>query len=490
MDGLSDSLAWMPIAVLLSAAICTVLLWILQRSARPAAATRVDQTGSTGTFLIKDGRIVDQSHGRSGVGDVATWTDLRNWLGARFSALPEDLGEASGADGLTVAAKDGAVVAIHATQHGHTVTLDDRLGTCALERHALLMENLQAETVRNVLEQVPAIVFSLDRSAQLTWGNAQFERLAPDTRETFLTAACNPDGKTQLNISVSGPETGETCHYELSLLPEEDQTVIYATDVSRLVESDAIRKDFVQTLTKTFADLSTGLAVFDRDQRLVLFNPALLDLTSLPVEFLAARPHMMEFFDRLRDNHVMPEPKNYATWRGQISDMIKSASHGHFSESWSLPGGLTYKMTGRPHPNGAIAFLIEDITDEMALTRQSRSQLETHQSILDAMTDAIAVVGPDGGLLICNASFADIVGFDPDAHFARTCFSDLIEGWRNHFPGAAIWDELSRGLPCTPIDMLLLDRTGAQVNFRVEPLREGLFMLNLSAPAPAVPLRA
>jgi len=53
------------------------------------------------------------------------------------------------------------------------------------------------------------------------------------------------------------------------------------------------QRNFVQTLTKTFAQLSIGLAIFNRERQLVLFNPALIDLTALPADFLTGRPHLL-----------------------------------------------------------------------------------------------------------------------------------------------------------------------------------------------------
>ena len=67
--------------------------------------------------------------------------------------------------------------------------------------------------------------------------------------------------------------------------------------------------------------------------------------------------------------------------------MIETASDGHYAEAWTLPNGLTYRVTGRPHPDGAIAFLIEDITDEISFSRRTKSQLEIRQAVLDRQPD-------------------------------------------------------------------------------------------------------
>ncbi|MEL6648371.1 MAG: PAS-domain containing protein [Pseudomonadota bacterium] len=483
-------MAWLPAAVLFSAAISVAVLWLIAGPSRRKAVNEAAFDPCRSVFLVKDGRIIDQTNG---IKDLSGWHDLKVWLGDRFRDLPDDLNASQTGPAQVFRADtpgDCAELTIQNTPQGQSITLTDGSAHCATDRHALLQESKHSHQLRSVLEHAPAIVFAIDDTGLLKWGNAKFEGLSIDDRKIFLKAARERHGDTGLRTCLEDPMSAREQHFELSILPGDTHTVIYANDVTRLVEADSVRNAFVQTLTKTFADLSTGLAVFDHDHRLVLFNPAILDLTDLSAEFLSARPHMMEFFDRLRDNHMLPEPKSYSTWRRQITDMITSAANGHYSESWSLPGGLTYKLTGRPHPNGAIAFLIEDITDEMALTRQSRSQLETHQAILDAIQEAIAVIGPDGGLVVCNAAFVDIFGFDPDSRFARTSLKDLMQACRDRFPGSTIWDDLGNGDTITPINTQLRDGSGATTNFRIEPLPEGLFMLNLSRPSPAVPLSA
>lgn len=444
-------------------------------------------------FLIKDGKIVDQCQRTPQIIGISTWPELRGWLGDRFRDVPYKLSDQS--DGpvrvfKTADESDDALLTIKSTPSGQSITLEDHSTGSAIGRHALLRENRRADRLQTILRKAPAVVFEIDAAGKLLWGNSRFEALPVEAKCSFIETTRDHGEAAHAKVCVEAADDGQAEHYELSFIATDEGTVVYANNVTRLVEADNVRSSFVQTLTKTFADLSTGLAVFDRDKRLVLFNPAVLDLTSLPADFLATRPHMMEFFDRLRDNHVMPEPKCYSNWRTQITDMITSAVNGLYSESWSLPGGLTYKLTGRPHPNGAVAFLIEDITDEMALTRQSRSQLETHQSILDAIQEAIAVIGADGGLLVCNSAFSDVMGFDPDESLATTSFNEVMDVCRGRFPGAAIWKDLAKGAPYHAVDAQLHDTSGQTIQFRVEPLHEGLVMLNLSVPAEPVPLSA
>ena len=121
-------------------------------------------------------------------------------------------------------------------------------------------------------------------------------------------------------------------------------TVFHATCINAVVAAEQAQRNFVQTLAKTFAHLSIGLAIFDRNGQLALFNPALVDLTGLPAHFLSARPTMLSFFDQLRENRRMPEPKNYLNWRQEIADVIAAATDGRYQETWSLETGQTYSV--------------------------------------------------------------------------------------------------------------------------------------------------
>jgi len=101
----------------------------------------------------------------------------------------------------------------------------------------------------------------------------------------------------------------------------------------------------------------------------------------------------------------MPEPKNYKTWRHRMADLISAAETGQFEETWSLETGQTYRVTGRPHPDGAIAFLLEDISTEVLLTRNFRAELEMGQSLVDTFDDALAVFSHAGVLTFSNKAY-------------------------------------------------------------------------------------
>nr|WP_245216564.1 PAS-domain containing protein [Sagittula salina] len=249
------------------------------------------------------------------------------------------------------------------------------------------------------------------------------------------------------------------------------------------------QRHFVQTLTKTFAHLPIGLAVFDKNRQLVLFNPALVDLTHLRVDFLAARPNLLSFFDTMRENRMMPEPKNYTNWRDQLYQVITAAREDRYAETWNLPSGLTYKITGRPHPDGAVAFLMEDISAEISLTRRFRSELELTQSVLDCLDDSVAVFSRLGVLIFSNAAYRERWKSDPDSAFAEVTIVDATRDWRDACELSSIWTEMREFV------LTLRERASWEAPLRtlqgedllciVEPVAAGATMVRFTRPRPA-----
>ena len=240
-------------------------------------------------------------------------------------------------------------------------------------------------------------------------------------------------------LTLSG---GRAAWYDLNMVGEGEQRLIFALPADAAVQAETGLRDFMQTLTKTFAHLHVGLAIFDHQRQLQLFNPALLDLTGLPVDFLSMRPSLLSVLDAMRDRKMIPEPKDYRGWRRQMVDMEKAAASGLYEETWSLPGGQTYRVIGRPHPNGAIALMIEDISGEMLRTRRYRADLELGQSVIDQVDEAIAVFSESGQLVMSNAAYAGLWGGDPSTSLDDASLRTLCGQWRNQSAPNPVWNAL------------------------------------------------
>ncbi|NOX39816.1 MAG: PAS domain-containing protein [Alphaproteobacteria bacterium] len=303
--------------------------------------------------------------------------------------------------------------------------------------------------LREVVDHSPMLVWRQQESGQIMWSNRAYtniaERVFPGQTDAHVAALFRPrdDGRTAGRCSLHIADQPKPLWFEQYSYPlNNEETLHFALHADPVVRAEEALRNFIQTLTKTFAHLPIGLAIFDRNRQLALFNPALSDLTDLGPEWLTARPSLRDFLDRLRENRHLPEPKDYNSWRDRIAALERAAVDGTYEEHWPLPTGQTYKVTGRPHPEGAVAFLFEDITASISLQRQFRSEMEICQSVIDSLREAIAVFSADGDLVLSNDAFATLWGIDPREMLARMSLDEAIEFWKNACRPSPVWQEL------------------------------------------------
>ncbi|WP_323006488.1 PAS-domain containing protein [Pseudorhodobacter sp.] len=311
----------------------------------------------------------------------------------------------------------------------------------------------ELEQLRRVSSNAPLPIWRETDAGDVVWANATYlalasARLVDDEDLTWplpklFTHAAAADTMQGERKKLVGPDTEKPQWFDLFEFRDAKERQFYALPADSTVKAEEGLRAFMQTLTKTFAHLSTGLAIFDQDRKLALFNPALIDLTGLPPDFLTKRPTLPGFFDALRAGLMIPEPRDYKSWRNQITDIEEAAASGLYEETWSLSSGQTYRVTGRPHPNGALALSFEDISNEMTQTRRYRADLELGQAVIDAVDAAIAVFSATGILVMSNAAYSQLWGHDPagtlgaDGAIAKVC-----NHWRSATAPSTLWDRV------------------------------------------------
>ncbi len=301
--------------------------------------------------------------------------------------------------------------------------------------------------LRGTVALAPLPIWLENAEGEVIWANSTYlslatQRLGPEQELAWpLPSLMAVKGHDRQRVQLDTPGK-RPLWFEATVKPASDGRMIFAQPVDALVQAEGSLRDFTQTLTKTFAHLPIGLAIFDRQRQLALFNPALLDLTTLPADFLTGRPTLFDFLDRMRDRQMIPEPKDYPTWRSRIIDLEKAAVSGLYEETWNLPGGQTFRILGRPHPDGAMALLFEDISTEMGRTRRYRAEVELGQSVIDEMDEAIAVFSSAGLLVLSNAAYVTLWGHDPASSVGgESGIAALAAHWRSRTAPSAIWAE-------------------------------------------------
>ena len=483
--------------------------WMADRG-RITARMLMREAEDAFVFLFDDIMLVDATPAARAVirgkdPRLNDWDGLVATLAPRFPRLRSQLADLADRGQMRILPDDDApgwiqaefweglarITYSHDTRHDISSVVDE-----------ITLESIEdeLETLRGIGEDAPQAIWKQDIGGRVTWANSAYlallEKLSPTPddqtaawppQQVFdsIGAVTNTRPVTQ-RISLDLDVVDGRDWYDVTSIARGSGSVHFAVSANGRVRAEKAQRTFVQTLTKTFAQLSIGLAIFDRKRQLAMFNPALLDLTRLPVDFLASRPDVTSVLDRLRENRMLPEPKNYGTWRDQLAALETAAQNGTYCETWNLPDGQTFRVTGRPHPDGAIAFLFEDISAEMSLTRRFRSQLETGQAVIDTLDEAIAVFSATGTLTMSNTVYARLWTLPlDDGAMTDTTLRDEIRLWQSRCAPTSVWADLRPG-PSPDRDRGARTETiwlenGRRLSCRINPLPDGAMLIGFAA---------
>ncbi len=388
--------------------------------------------------------------------DTSDWNRLQTLLAPEFPEFADRI-ERLAADGIqTLVSRDATSRLTAEWRDGlcRITLVDDDvdLPSADVDAQSFAALERELETLRSNTDVAPYLVWRQDAQGRITWVNRSYVQelqrwRGPEEAQRWPTPALfdvasvaeSEADAEPLRLMLEGDDA--ECWFDIHTARSGDELVCTAVDVGQIVDSKRQLQSFTQTLTKTFADLAVGLAIFDRSRRLALFNPALAELTELPFGFLAGNPTLFGFLDKMRDLGRVPEPRNYSEWRKRMAELELSASGGHFSETWTLSNGQTIRVTGRPHPDGALAFIFEDISAEISLTRRFRAELEAGRSVFDHFDEGVAVFSTAGVLTMANSAYASLWGHSPMTGVDQIGIGDVAKLWADTSLPSPVWEQ-------------------------------------------------
>lgn len=298
-------------------------------------------------------------------------------------------------------------------------------GEVVAHEAALTRREDGVRALEGLLAAAPLVAWSRGPDGDVSWsaGRIVTPRGSVEAAQAAALAAARwraggpaGDGGPERFRLELAPEGGETVALEAIEVPAEGGGRHgLAVDASGALEAERALARFVRTMTETFAHLNAGLAIFDHDQRLAVFNPALVGMWRADPAWLARRPSLREILDRLRANRRVPETADFRAWRGRLTGLFENTEAADYEELWHLADGSDIRVLARPHPHGSLAFVFEDVTERLRLEQQYRHSIDLRRATLDRLDEGLAVFGPDGLLQFVNAAFHDIWGTDEES---------------------------------------------------------------------------
>ncbi len=168
------------------------------------------------------------------------------------------------------------------------------------------------------------------------------------------------------------------------------------TELSRHIESQ-----------RELADrMTAGTAQFDADRSLSFFNRPFAVMTQLDPEWLAEGPEFDRILERMRDNHRLPEVRDFPAWKNERREWFTSAEEV-VEEEWTLPHGDHIRVVAQALPDGGLRLFLEDRTEQLRLASARDTLLRVRAATFDNLFEAISVFASDGRLYLWNRRFLE-----------------------------------------------------------------------------------
>jgi len=345
------------------------------------------------------------------------------------------------------------------------------------------------ETMKALLDSLPAPVWARDTSGRLTFVNSAYARAveakdAADAvaREFELLDRAARDDLARARI-VSEPYRGR-----LPAIAGGQRRIFDVVDALGGAGSAgmAIDRTEVETMRAELArmieahrrvldQLATGVAIFNTERKLIFYNTAFRSLFDLDAGVLDQTPSDNALLDTLRTGRKLPEEQDFRQWKNQLHEAYRAVEPKE--HMWHLPDGRTLRVVTTPNPEGGITYLYDDVTERLAMHRRYDALIKVQSETLDHLAEAVAVFGSDGRVRLHNPAFQRMWKLAPEAldqhpHIeAVTAWCQALHDdntvWRNLRGTVTAIDDRE------PIVARIERRDGVMIDMTTMPLPDG-----------------
>ena len=219
---------------------------------------------------------------------------------------------------------------------------------------------------------------------------------------------------------------GQRRALRVSDLPLGDEGVAgYAVDIQEMEEAARAHRAYAEAQRSMMDRLSVGIAQFDSDRKLTFANQPFRRIFGMKLGLGGDGLSFERLLSEARDAGRTPEVRNFPEWRGEHVEWFNLGEAQE--EAWPLSDGTHLRIVAQPMPDGGLAIIAEDRTEQLALSATRDTLLRTRTATLDSLFEALAVFAPDGHLHLWNRSFAGTWGVEQALLDKHPLVDDLLE---------------------------------------------------------------
>jgi signal transduction histidine kinase len=268
---------------------------------------------------------------------------------------------------------------------------------------------------------------------------------------------------TSAGSSPAGDKTGSLVGFALDVTAQED----LQRELNRHIAAHG----------EVLEQLGSPIAIYGADTRMLFYNQAYVSLWGLDEGWLETEPTYGEVMEDLRARRRLPEHADFPRYKreqlSKFTSLIEAAE-----DLLHLPDGTTLRMLIVPHPFGGLMFIMEDVTNALALESSYNTLMAVQQESLDNLAEGIAVFGGDGRLKLSNPSYARIWRLRQEDLNGEPHLVELVEKMKDFFDYGNDWDgfkneSIASTLERTARNGRIERADGSVVEFSSVPLPDG-----------------
>jgi signal transduction histidine kinase len=181
----------------------------------------------------------------------------------------------------------------------------------------------------------------------------------------------------------------------------------FAIDIQELEDARAELARHVRSQRDLADRMTAGAVQFDPDRSLSFFNRPFAVMAQLDPDWLAEGPEFDRVLERMRENHRLPEARDFPAWKAERREWFTSPQEV-IEEEWILADGDHVRVVAQPLPDGGLRLFLEDRTEQVRLASARDTLLRVRAATFDNLFEAISVFASDGRLYLWNRRFSEV----------------------------------------------------------------------------------
>jgi signal transduction histidine kinase len=354
-----------------------------------------------------------------------------------------------------------------------------------------------AQGFRVALARFPRAIWLRDAQFNLTWVNQAYADAVSQMPEEIIAAqiellkhSSDADGRALVREAKEKNTAATAMRHvvvgnQRRLLLVTEQPIDhgyfgFALDQTQAEELQSELRRLQTAETQVLQNLSTAVAIFGADQKLKFYNPSFLSLTLLTPPQLDGQPSLTLVMNAMREVGRLPEYSDFRrvreTWQAWFTNLL--APH---DELLHLLDGATLHLRVMPHPAGGLFFMLDDITDRLALEAAYNTQIAVQRETIDNLREGTVLLGGDGRVRLWNPAFQTVWNLSDAALQLKPHWQDVGTIIASHFDDGD-WEGLRHDLILAPLSHHAVERSlaladGRVLEFAAKPLPDGALLL-------------